>query len=82
MERLKQPKRSPASESAPHWRTIAAGRYISTVLDMICRDWKLILKKMIIIYFPEMVFLAPKEIIFLKQDSKRNKENLTKISLR
>jgi hypothetical protein len=25
MERLKQPKRSPARESAPHWRTIAPG---------------------------------------------------------
>lgn len=36
MERLKQPKRSPASESAPHWRTIAPGTYVSTTLEIIC----------------------------------------------
>lgn len=35
MERLKQPKRSPASESAPHWRTIAPGTYVSTTLEII-----------------------------------------------
>lgn len=34
MERLKQPKRSPASESAPHWRTIAPGTYVSTTLEI------------------------------------------------
>ena len=35
MERLKQPRRSPASESAPHWRTIAHGTYVSTTLEII-----------------------------------------------
>ena len=35
IERLKQPKRSPANESAPHWRTMTPGRYISTTLEII-----------------------------------------------
>lgn len=35
MERLKQPKRSPASESAPHWSTMAPGRYVSTTFEII-----------------------------------------------
>lgn len=35
MERLKQPNRSPARESAPHWRTMAPGEYISTTFEII-----------------------------------------------
>ena len=35
-DRLKQPSLSPANESAPHWRTMALGRYTSMTLDITC----------------------------------------------
>ena len=46
MERLKQPKRSPASESAPHWRTMAPGWYVSTTLEIIYKKLEISSKQL------------------------------------